>query len=201
MTGSRAAGQIAEAWAVMNPLGESGYMEITKTVMETTHMIQEDISNIPGLKVLSNPEMSVFAIASDSLDVYEVADELDQRGWHLDRQHFPRSLHVTINHVHCKIAGEFLAELANATTIVRKPSLRKTTNKFIIALANLLARLLPRKWMTSLMEKVSASLGGPGSGLPSRMASMYGLIGSLPNRGDIKELVLDLLDSMTRLTN
>jgi hypothetical protein len=27
---------------------------------------------------------------------------------------------------------------------------------------------------------------------------MYGLIGTLPNRGDLKELVLDLLDSMTR---
>ncbi len=201
MTGSRAAGPIAAAWAVMNHLGESGYLEITKTVMETTHIFQDGINNIPGLKVLSNPEMSVFAIASDSLDVYEVADELDQRGWHLDRQHFPRCLHVTINHVHSKIAAEFLADLASAAAIVRKPSLRKTTNKFVIAIANLLARLLPRKWMSALMEKISSLLGGSGSGLPSRMAPMYGLIGSLPNRGDIKELVLDLLDSMTRLSN
>jgi sphinganine-1-phosphate aldolase len=201
MTGSRAAGPIAAAWALMNHLGESGYMEITKTVMETTRIIQEGISNIPGLKVLSNPEMSVFAIASDSLDVYEVADELEIYGWHLDRQHFPRCLHVTINHVHSKIAGEFLTDLANAAAIVRKPSLRKSTNKFVIAIANLLARLLPKKWMSALMEKVSSLLGGSGSGLPSRMAPMYGLIGSLPNRGDIKELVLDLLDSMTRLSN
>jgi glutamate/tyrosine decarboxylase-like PLP-dependent enzyme len=200
MTGSRAAGPIAAAWAIMNHLGESGYLEITKTVMETTQFIQEGISNIPGLKVLSNPEMSVFAIGSDSLDVYEVADELDQRGWHLDRQHFPRCLHITINHVHSKIAAEFLADLASAAAIVRKPSLRKTTNKFVIAIANLLARLLPKKWMSALMEKVSSLLGGSGSGLPSRMAPMYGLIGSLPNRGDIKELVLDLLDSMTRLS-
>jgi len=201
MTGSRAAGPIAAAWALMNHLGESGYLEITKTVMETTRIIQEGIRNIPGLKVLSNPEMSVFAIASDGLDVYEVADELEFSGWHLDRQHFPRSLHVTINHVHSKIAGEFLADLANAATTVRKPSLRKSTNKFIVAIANLLARLLPKKWMSALMEKVSSLLGGSGSGLPSRMAPMYGLIGSLPNRGDIKELVLDLLDSMTRLSN
>ena len=201
MTGSRAAGPIAAAWALMNHLGESGYLEITKTVMETTRIVQEGIRNIPGLKVLSNPEMSVFAIASDSLDVYEVADELELYGWHLDRQHFPRCLHVTINHVHSKISGEFLIDLANAAAIVRKPSLRKSTNKFIIAIANLLARLLPKKWMSALMDKVSSLLGGSGSGLPSRMAPMYGLIGSLPNRGDIKELVLDLLDSMTRLSN
>ena len=200
MTGSRAAGPIAAAWALMNHLGESGYLEITRTVMETTRKVQEGIKRIPGLKVLSDPEMSVFALASDSLDVYEVADELELLGWHLDRQHYPRCLHVTINHVHSRIANEFLADLTKAVEIVRKPSLRKSANKFVIFIANLLARLIPAKWMTALMEKVSSLLGGSGSGLPSRTAPMYGLIGSLPNRGDIKELVLDLLDSMTRLS-
>jgi len=199
MTGSRPAGPVAAAWALMNHLGEEGYLEITKTVMETARFIQEGVCAISGLKVLSDPEMSVFAIASDSLDVYEVADELELRGWHLDRQHFPRCLHVTINYVHSQVAGEFLADLATAAAIVRQPSLRKTTNKFIIFLANLLARLLPKKWMSALMDKASSLLGGSGSGLPSRMAPMYGLIGSLPNRGDVKELVLDLLDSLTRL--
>jgi len=48
------------------------------------------------------------------------------------------------------------------------------------------------------MGKVSSLLGGGGGGLPSRLAPIYGLIGTLPNRGDLKEMVLDLLDSMTR---
>jgi sphinganine-1-phosphate aldolase len=199
MTGSRPAGPVAAAWALMNHLGEAGYLEITKTVIETTRIIQDGVRAIPGLKVLSNPEMSVFAIASDNLDVYEIADELELRGWHLDRQHYPRCLHVTVNYVHSQVAAEFLADLAVAAAIVRQPSLRKTSNKFLIFLANLLARILPQKWMTALMDKASTLLGGTGSGLPSRMAPMYGLIGSLPNRGDVKELVLDLLDSMTRL--
>lgn len=199
MTGSRPAGPVAAAWALMNHLGQAGYLELTRTVLETTRLMQAGIRDIPGLKVLSDPEMSVFAIASDSLDVYEVADELELRGWHLDRQHYPRCLHMTVNHVHSQIASEFLADLAAAAAIVRQPSLRKTTNKFLIFLVNLLARLLPKKWMTALMEKASSLLGGSGSGLPSRTAPMYGLIGSLPNRGDVRELVLDLLDTMTRL--
>lgn len=200
MTGSRPAGPVAAAWALMNHLGETGYLEITKTVLETALIIQDGVRAIPGLKVLSNPEMSVFAIASDNLDVYEIADELELRGWHLDRQHYPRCLHVTVNYVHSQAAAEFLADLTAAAAIVRQPSLRKTSNKFIIFLVNLLARVLPKKWMTALMDKASSLLGGTGRGLPSRMAPMYGLIGSLPNRGDVKELVLDLLDSMTRLS-
>jgi len=198
MTGSRAGGPIAAAWALMNYLGEEGYLGIAKTVMETTVYLQAGINAIPGLKVLSNPEMSVFAIGSDKLDVYELADELALRGWHLDRQHFPTCLHITINYLHATAKEEFLDDLVSCAGIVRRPSARKTVNRLIVRVANAAARILPETWMSRLMEKVSGLLGGSGSGLPSRMAPMYGLIGSLPNRGDLKELVLDLLDSMTR---
>ena len=199
MTGSRAGGPVAAAWALMNYLGEEGYLHIAEVVMKTTHHIQEGIKAIPGLKILSDPEMSVFAMASNELDVYEVADELEQRGWHLDRQHFPKCLHVTVNYVHTTVADDFLSDLAACARIVRKPDLRKSTNKTLLKVAYYLTRFLPGKWVTWMMGKVSATLGSGGGGLPSRTAPLYGLIGTLPNRGDLKELVLDLLDSMTRV--
>jgi len=197
MTGSRAGGPVAAAWALMNYLGEEGYLHIADTVMKTAKYLQEGIKAIPGLTVLSDPEMSVFAIASQKLDVNEIADELELRGWHLDRQHFPACLHMTINYMHAEVANEFLDDLAAAAGVVGKPSLRKTASKLLIAVANFLARILPEKWISGLMGKVSPLLGG-GGGLPSHMAPIYGLIGTLPNRGDLKELVLDLLDGMTR---
>lgn len=198
LAGTRPAGPIAAAWALLNYLGEEGYLRITDVVMRTAKAIQEGVNAIPGLKVLSDPEMSVFAIASDSLDVYEIADELSLRGWHLDRQHFPPSLHMTVNFVHAQVAGEFLRDLAACAETVRRPSLRKTATSLMVRAANALTRVLPEAWVSSLMGRLSALLGG-GNGLPGRMAPMYGLIGTLPNRGDLKELVLDLLDSMTRL--
>ena len=197
MTGSRAGGPVAAAWALMNYLGEEGYLHITDTVMKTAKYLQEGIKAIPGLTVLGDPEMSVFAIASRKMDVNEIADELELRGWHLDRQHFPACLHMTVNYMHAAVADEFLDDLAAAAGVVRKPSLRKTASKFLIASANFLTRILPEKWVSALMGKVSSLLGG-GGGLPSRLAPIYGLIGTLPNRGDLKELVLDLLDSLTR---
>ncbi len=207
MTGSRPGGAVAAAWAVMNYLGEAGYLHIAQTVMETTKYLQAGINAIPGIQVLSNPEMSVFAIASDplpssngasrgGLDVYELGDELALRGWHFDRQHLPPSLHVTVTYLHTDIREEFLGDLVECAEIVRKPSLRKTVNRAVVNIANTAARILPEAWMSALMGKVSSLLGGSGSGLPSRMAPMYGLIGSLPNRGDLKELVLDLLDGL-----
>ncbi len=197
MAGTRPAAPIAAAWAILNYLGEEGYLEINKQVMETVKYLQAGIHAIPGLKVLSDPEMSVFAIASDSMDVYQIADELSLRGWHLDRQQFPACLHVTVNFIHTEVADEFLRDLAVCAETVHRPTIQKTATRLIVQAANALTRILPEAWISRLMSKASALLGG-GGGLPSRMAPMYGLIGTLPNRGDLKELVLDLLDSMTR---
>ncbi|MBI5935234.1 MAG: aspartate aminotransferase family protein [Chloroflexi bacterium] len=200
MAGTRPAGPIAAAWAILRYLGEEGYLEINQQVMETVQYLQAGIRAIPGLKILSDPEMSVFALASDSMDVYQLADELSLRGWHLDRQQFPACLHMTVNFVHNEVADEFLRNLAACADTVRRPTIQKTATRLIVRAANVLTRVLPEEWMSRLMSKASALLGG-GGGLPSRMAPMYGLIGSLPNRGDLKELVLDLLDSMTKTSD
>ena len=197
MGGTRPGAPVAAAWAVLNYLGESGYLEMTDLVMKAARRLQEGVNATPGLKVISNPEMSVFAIGSDGLDVYALADELTARNWHLDRQQFPPTLHMTVQFGHVEVVEEFLRDLADAANAVRKPSLEKAINTWLVRIANFLVRILPEAWVTRLMNKASSLLGGGGS-LPGKMAPMYGLIGSLPNRGDLKEMVLDLLDGMTR---
>lgn len=197
MGGTRPGAPIAAAWAVLNYLGESGYLKMTDLVMKAVRRLQEGVNATPGLKVISNPEMSVFAIGSDGLDVYSLADELTKRNWHLDRQQFPPTLHMTVQFGHINVVDEFLGDLSEAAKAVRKPSFEKTANAWLIRIANFLVRILPEAWVTRLMEKASSLLGGGGD-LPGKMAPMYGLIGSLPNRGDLKEMVLDLLDGMTR---
>jgi len=197
MGGTRPGAPIAAAWAVLNYLGESGYLEMTDLVMKAARRLQDGVNAIPGLKVISDPEMSVFAIGSDGLDVYSLADELTKHNWHLDRQQFPPTVHMTVQFGHIEVVDEFLNDLADAADAVRRPSFEKTANEWLVKTANFLVRILPEAWVTALVEKVSGLMGG-GGGLPKKMAPMYGLIGSLPNRGDLKEMVLDLLDGMTR---
>lgn len=197
MGGTRPGAPIAAAWAVLNYLGESGYLEMTELVMKAARRFQDGVNATPGIKVVSDPEMSVFAIGSDGLDVYALADELTKRNWHLDRQQFPPTLHMTVQFGHVEVVDEFLNDLADAASAVRKPSIEKTANQLLVKTANFLVKILPEAWVTRLMDKASSLLGS-GGGLPSKMAPMYGLIGSLPNRGDLKEMVLDLLDGMTR---
>jgi glutamate/tyrosine decarboxylase-like PLP-dependent enzyme len=201
MAGTRPAGPIAAAWAVMNFLGEEGYLALAGTVMTTAIKLREGIAAIPGLHVLSNPDMSVHAIASERFNIYEVGDEMTLRGWHLDRQQAPPSLHMTITPAHASTADDFLRDLARAVESVKKPSLNKIGNALVVSLAQAAAKLLPRRLVSRLTSKASSLLGGGDTGLPGRSAALYGMMGTLPNRGDMHELVLDLLDQMTRVSS
>lgn len=197
MTGSRPGGSIAAAWAVLNYLGEDGYLRITREVMRTVEKIRAGIASIPGVKVLSTPEMSIMALASDSLNIYEIGDEMTLRGWSLDRQHLPPSLHLTVNFAHKDIADQFLDDLSESVKAARKPSFHKARDTLMLRVANAAVRILPEDTVSRIMNSASSILGVKGSSLPGRSAAIYGMIGELPNRHDLDELVLDLIDAMT----
>jgi glutamate/tyrosine decarboxylase-like PLP-dependent enzyme len=197
MGGTRPGGAIAAAWAIMNYLGEDGYRRLAAQVMQATEQIRAGINAIDGLHVLGEPPMSLMAIASDRLNVYEVGDEMGARGWHLDRQQFPPTLHLTLNYAHVQQTDAFLRDLAAATAQVGRPSLRKTLDRLVVALARGAAKWLPAGMVSKLTGRVSGLVGGSGGGLPERSAAMYGMMGSLPNRGDLKEVVLDLVEGFT----
>lgn len=198
MAGTRPGGPIAAAWAILNHLGEEGYLAIADTVMKTTKKLKDGVSAIEGLKILGDPEMSVLAIGSDRLDIYRVADELTLRGWHLDRQQFPPSLHLTVTRAHAQVADQFLEDLRQAVAAVERVGLDRLSTGLKANLARTAARLLPPKLLSSLTAHSAAASGLSGTQLPRRSAAMYGMMASLPNRGDLNELVLDLLDRLTR---
>ncbi|MBU0705570.1 MAG: aspartate aminotransferase family protein [Chloroflexi bacterium] len=199
MAGTKPGGPIAAAWAIMNYLGEEGYLDIAATVMQTTVKLREGIDGIEGVKILGDPAMSILAIGSDTLNVYEIADELAMRGWHLDRQQFPPSLHLTVTHAHAQVADQFLADLREAVARARRFSFTKLANSLKVGLVQVAAKLLPASLMSKLAARSSSVTGLRGAHLPKRSAAMYGMMASLPNRGDLNELVLDVLDNLTRL--
>jgi glutamate/tyrosine decarboxylase-like PLP-dependent enzyme len=197
MTGTRPGGSIAAAWAVLNYLGEEGYLAIADTVMKTVTVLRDGIAAIDGVSVLGDPEMSVLAIGSDRVNVYEVADELATRGWHMDRQQHPPSLHLTVTHAHAEVVDQFLLDLAQAVAQVRRFSLVRLSNAARIGLVRAAARLLPARWMSALASHFSLEIGRKGLESPTRSAAMYGMMASLPVKGDLDDLVLGLLDSLT----
>ncbi|SEU14232.1 pyridoxal phosphate-dependent decarboxylase family protein [Stigmatella erecta] len=116
MTGTRPGGAIAAAWAAMQSLGEEGYLENARRVLAAADRLTQGIHAIPGLRVLGKPQIGVFAFGSDSLNVYELGDAMDARGWKLDRQQNPPALHCMLTPSHERIVEPLLADLRDCAS-------------------------------------------------------------------------------------
>lgn len=119
MAGARTGGAIAGAWATLRHIGIDGYTKLAKTAIETTKKLIDGVNAIDGLYVAGNPHATVFAIMGKDINVYALSDEINKRGWAIEKQQLPPSLHMTVSPFHEKVADEFLKDLAEATDAVR----------------------------------------------------------------------------------
>lgn len=198
MTGTRPGGAIAAAWAILNRLGFEGYQDIAREVMEAAQRLRSGVTDIEGLEILGDPPMSILSLGSDTLDIYELGDQMTERGWHLDRQQNPASLHLTVNRAHLESVDQLLADLAESVDLCRKDPTKELLERGKMFLLGAAVRVLPSWLVSKATQVVSSKMGLEGAELPERTAAMYGMMASLPNRGDLHTLVIDALDRMTR---
>ena len=65
----------------------------------------------PASRVLGEPDATLAAFTFDDVDAFAVGKALAQRGWFVDQQKPPPSLHCTVNAVHAPVIAEFLTAL------------------------------------------------------------------------------------------
>lgn len=118
--GTKSGGPMASAWAVINYLGDEGYLRLTESARATTRQLADAIEKIDGLHLRAYPVSTLLSFGAKNFDVFAVADELKKIGWYLDRQSPPDSLHCTVNAVHHHVIDEFIAALQDAVVSVRK---------------------------------------------------------------------------------
>jgi len=117
--GTKSGGPMAAAWAVMNYLGDDGYLRLTKAAYDACQQLADAIEQFPELQLRARPDSTLLSFGArethdDSLpmfDIYAVADLLAQRGWYVDKQSPPASLHCTVNAVHGAVIDDFLIDL------------------------------------------------------------------------------------------
>ena len=112
LQGSRSGLPMAAAWAVMQHLGLDGYVELTRGVLDAADRMRAGIAALDGLRVLGDGGFHIVAMAADpSVDVFAVGDSLRARGWYLDRQGPPDSLHATVSNSNVGVIDDYLADL------------------------------------------------------------------------------------------
>lgn len=119
IAGTRPAGAIASAWAVMNLLGRQGYLDLVGRLLAVKRELIERIRRHPELEIVGNPQGGIFYVASPVLDMYAVAAALKSLGWKVILGGEPRSIGLMPNLLHEGMADEFAEALERALGMVR----------------------------------------------------------------------------------
>ena len=176
---SKSGGPLAGAWAILNYLGEAGYEQIVQSVQEATRCLIEGINDIEDLYILGEPDMCMFSIASDTINVYQLADEMKKRDWYLQGQFStptsPRNLHISINQGTVAKVDAMLTDLRECVRIVKQtPPL--DTAAIRVAIADLLQNPNPDDF-----ERLAVMAGIQGTQLPDGMALINEVLDALPD--------------------
>ena len=159
LLGTRPGGPLAAAWAAVHTLGDRGYLELTRTALDAAERLRAGIAAIPGLVELGPGDATIVAFGPGrdaGLDIYAIADRLEARGWTVDRQHRPASIHLTVTANHAAIVADYLADLASAVDDVRRaPGLARSGTAPMYGMA---AKLPFRRLVASQVRRVIAEL-------------------------------------------
>jgi hypothetical protein len=139
---------------------------------------------------MGETNMCIVAFKSSKIDVFMLADVLNKKGWHFERQQLPPTLHFTINYIHKDVVEEFIADLKASVAEVREKRLQQMGNKLQTSLVKGLSSLLPEGTIAKLQQNSKPDLDN------ENKAAMYGMMGALAGTGDLDKIVLDFLDNI-----
>ncbi|MDM4764231.1 aminotransferase class V-fold PLP-dependent enzyme [Galbitalea sp. SE-J8] len=203
--GSKSAGPLAAAWAIVHALGESGFGELMGSTRRSTAALIDLVGGIEGLAVVGAPVGPLFAVAADAsvdpsrrVDPHHWADEARALGWSVQQQPahgaVPRTAHLTITPVTQGVLPVLGGALVAAADAVRgvPPVDAAPLLGGLPALAGVpLLGGLPALAGVPSSEEAWALLGALGlaspdgtadaAGLPPRMAPLLALIEALPD--------------------
>jgi sphinganine-1-phosphate aldolase len=159
--GTRPGGPIAAAWATLKKMGEDGYMELTKKIMDTRDHFLKEIAKIPELKMIVHPDASILAFgSSDSkISIYAIADQLQQKGWYVDRQQDPESVHLTLSPVHAEHMDEYLEDLKTAVQTVKTHPELNTSGQ--AAMYGMMAKIPFKGMIKGSVQGIMEKMYGP----------------------------------------
>ncbi|MFO8192402.1 MAG: aspartate aminotransferase family protein [Bacillota bacterium] len=176
---SRTGGPIAAAWAMFRYLGEEGFCDIVRRSQEATRSILQGITEIEGIEVLGKPDMCMFTIVSEKINVFEIDDEMRLLGWQMIPQFAyggsPPNLHVSVTQANVPHIDKFLADLR---TVVE--NLLRHGSKVNKEELSCIAIEVAGKPVEEVFMAIIPAVGLTGLDLPEQMAALNTVLDMLP---------------------
>ena len=117
--GTRPAGGVAAAWAVLQFLGAEGYQRIAAQMLAGVDRYVAGLRAIDGLHIIGEPDLAIVAWGSDTLDAYAIAKQLALKGWQPSLLKRPRAVHRMMSMLHVDSLDDYLTDLRGAVNQLR----------------------------------------------------------------------------------
>ncbi|PHH63144.1 hypothetical protein CDD81_6295 [Ophiocordyceps australis] len=169
MAGSRPGALIAGCWASLMAMGETGYVDACAKIVGTAKSIADAIRNGPvlggELEVIGKPLVSVVAFTARNLNIYDIADGMSAKGWHLNALQDPPAIHVAVTMPIVKAWQRLVSDLEAVVEQEREKE----------------------------RERLAEGKSSRGKAVGDS-AALYGVAGSLPNKSVVVDLATGFLD-------
>lgn len=205
---SRSEGPLAATWAILHLLGERGYIELAKKIIDVRNRLVGKLRELDYI-IMGEPTV-ITAFTSENINLFKLSDEMVKRGWYFLAQRgvpemdIPPSIHLTITPIHEKTLDSMLKDLEVVTEELR--NIPPTDIEEIIGSLGLIMNLVtPREMdistLSQLLKEVEKHLElygpklleafGLDKGVPKEMALINQLFNSLPP--SITELLVNYI--------
>jgi len=194
---SKSAGPLAAAWAVLHFIGDDGYLEIARQVMDAARKIADAIDEIEDLRLLGRPEMNLVAFTSDTVSVFHIIDEMKACAWYvqpqLDFRGSKENIHLSINPASVKWVDALLADLR---ACVEKAKMMPS-GELTSAIRDAFSSIDPASLTEESFSQMLGLAGIQGGSLPERMAGINEILNALP--AQLRErLVTEFMNELLR---
>jgi len=171
IAGSRPGALIAACWASLMTVGESGYLTACEQIVGTAKKMGDRIRDHPPLaaelEILGEPLVSVLAFRARNLNIYDIADAMSARGWHLNALQNPPAIHVAFTLPLTKVWERLASDLEAVVEAEREKE---------------------------RVRAVEGKKSRAGKEVTGDAAALYGVAGSLPNKSVVVDLAKGFLD-------
>ena len=117
LPGSKSAVNSIVTHYVMNRIGKNGYQEFANKLVALKKGLITELEKLEHIKIVGEPELSLIAIKSDTLNIYLLSDYLAQNGIKMDKMQGPpfNSIHIclTLLHLNNHFIEKFILTIKN----------------------------------------------------------------------------------------
>lgn len=204
MQSTKSGGPLAGAWAVLQTVGDDGYLGLTRDVLAAVDRIVAGIA--APLRVVVPPDSTLIALATDdSCDPFTICDEMAARGWYVQPQMsydgLPATVHLSVSAATLASVDEFLAALSEAVAAAVSAGPVEVDPEVVDFIRSLDPATLSDADFDGLLA-ASGLVGASSTGsleLPDRMAEVNAML-DLASPAMREALLVAFLDRLSRPT-